>query len=141
MSIKIKTDENILEIGLTMPEKDLPDNCIEISYYQNGSEGWGTGGDEYITKYDLTVIADGFRSILNGNIKEFFYECGETEQYYEKYRKPVLKISLKKEKMILSMIETLERQTYITVEGTDLSEYAATFFNWKKKFCIAVNNN
>ncbi|MCM1231572.1 MAG: hypothetical protein NC489_15755 [Ruminococcus flavefaciens] len=132
MSIKIKTGKNILDIDLIMPETDLPNNYIEISYYQSGSEGWGAGEGEYITKHDLKVISDGFRNIINGSIKDFFYECNKTEK-----RKPVLKISLTKEKMILSMIETLERQTYITVEGTDLSKYAETFFEWEKNFCTA----
>lgn len=135
MNIRLKTDINILDIELITPESDVHYSWIEISYYQKGSEGWGAGGDEYITKHDLTVIADGFRNVLNGSIRKFDYECGEVERYYEQYRNPILKISLTAEKMILSMIETLERQTYITVEGKNISDYAASFFEWETKFC------
>ena len=75
---------------------------------------------------------------------DFVYSCGIVERYCPEYKKPVLVIRLHKHEktydFTISMLETLERLSYITVSETGLTaqafqNYAEIFFMWEAQFC------
>lgn len=143
----IMEDEKcILNIEMIEPIFDAPDRAVEISYYQYGSEGWGAGGDEYIYDHDIQAIANGIRNIMQYRSGDFVYSCGIVEQFYKELQKPILIIELHKHPenetydFTVSLIETLERLSYVTVSKTGLTaqsfqEYADIIFMWEKQFC------
>lgn len=144
--LEIYDDNSFLRIEMGQPVYDEPEDWIEISYRQSDEDGWGAGSDEFVYKSDIAEIARGVRSVISGQEKRFSYSCGIVERFLEGYQNPILLIEIQKNDnlgtydLTISMVETLARQKYITIQKKDLSidalkEYTDVFFSWEESFC------
>ena len=56
----IRDGKKVIEIEMYREQKYV----VEFSYYQEDEEGWGSGTDEYLSREDLTNMAEGIRTIF-----------------------------------------------------------------------------
>ena len=152
-----RTDELIIEDGekliiLSMKEEkytgchtdsdgdiidEIDRNQIEISYREEDEEGWGAGGDEYFSTYDIKSMADGIRNVVHHKTNTFQYSCQDNI-----FR---LKISYDTQSESFSfsaaLIETLCREYHIEILKNNLTllaleKYIQPFFKWEKQYPI-----
>ncbi len=115
----------------------LDDNQIEISYREDDEEGWGAGGDEYFSTYDIKAMADSIRSVILFKQSKADYSCQD-----DIFR---MSIEYNADKECFSftaaIIETLMREYHISITKTaltrkSLDKYIQPFFEWEKMFPI-----
>ena len=116
---------------------EIDRNQIEISYREDDEDGWGIGGDEYFSTYDIKNMADGIRSVIHHKTTAFQYSCQD-----DIFR---LKISfdIQSESFSFSaaLLETLCREYHIEIIKDNLTlsaleEYIQPFFEWEKQYPI-----
>ena len=67
----IRDGKKVIEIEMYREQKYV----VEFSYYQEDEEGWGSGTDEYLSREDLTNMAEGIRTIFRRERDSFEYSC------------------------------------------------------------------
>ncbi|MGI5896921.1 MAG: hypothetical protein ACOX6U_08180 [Oscillospiraceae bacterium] len=109
-------------------------NAIELSYRQEDEDGFGIGGDEYITTQDIAAMSQGIQQIINKETTQFFYSC------FDEIIKINIEISI--DNLIsftFSMLETLNRDYYIsiTLSNMTINEFkdkTRPFVEWERMF-------
>ena len=112
-------------------------NRIEISFREDEEDGWGVGGDEYITTADIKAMGDCIRGVINKETPAAKYSCLD-----DIFR---LELSYHAENdtytFTVALLEFLIRDHHIAVTKIGLSreeldEYISPFFIWEQKFPV-----
>lgn len=144
-ALVISENEKLIIISMAGPryngfhfgEECYDANEIEINYREDDENGWGVGGDEYISTTDIKKMADCIRSVLFCQKDTAHYACkNDTIRIAISFREESGTYSF-----TVALIETLEREYHITITKNDLplnalEEYIAPFFAWEKQYPI-----
>ena len=112
-------------------------NQIEICYREDDEDGWGIGGDEYISTSDIKAMADCIRSVIYKNHDKASYSC----------QNDLFRICLEHDRLndsysfTAALLEMLSRDYHITVcksglTMNELYQYIQPFFEWERRFPV-----
>ncbi|MBQ9354522.1 MAG: hypothetical protein IJT84_02425 [Clostridia bacterium] len=116
---------------------EIDRNQIEISYREDDEDGWGVGGDEYLSTCDIKNMADGIRNVIHYKINAFQYSC-QNDIFRLKICYDTQSESFS---FSVALLETLCRENYIEITKENLSlsalkEYIQPFFEWEKQYPV-----
>lgn len=123
------SDGNIVE--------EVDRNQIEIAYREDDEDGWGIGGDEYFSTYDIKNMADGIRNVIHHKTDAFQYSC-QNDIFRVKIG---YNIQSELFSFSVALIETLCWEYHIEITKDNLSlsaleEYIQPFFEWEKQYPV-----
>ena len=124
----IRDGKKVIEIEMYREQKYV----VEFSYYQEDEEGWGSGTDEYLSREDLTNMAEGIRTIFRRERDSFEYSCScdifrlglSYDPNEDRYT------------FTAALQETFEREYHITITKDNLTveelePYIFPFYVWE----------
>lgn len=124
----IRDDKQVIEIEMYREQKYV----VEFSYYQEDEEGWGSGTDEYLSREDLTNMAEGIRTIFRRERDSFEYSCsGDIFRLGLSYNP-----SKDRYTFTAALLETFECEYHITITKDNLTfeelePYICPFYAWE----------
>ncbi len=125
------------QILLSLDEYSINGNQIEICYREDYEDGWGFGGGEFFSTFDIKAMADCIRSVIYMRETKASYTC----------QNKVFRIEIEYDasgdtySFTAALIETLHRDFYISITKSELTrialdEYIQPFFEWERKYPI-----
>lgn len=119
---------------------EIDRNQIEIAYREDDEDGFGVGGNEFISTLDIHHMSEGIRRVIWNKEKEFSHSCQDD----------VFRLHLEFDSntdsfsFTASLIETLSREYHISITKSNLSlaeldAYIQPFFEWEKMYPVFPN--